>query len=596
MKRIVTAIFAVLIIGACIVAAIPFLVSSNTVRNGITSKIEALTGRKVSFQGNPSLSFSPFLGFEISDLELIDPSRGEADTPLLKVEKVKAQLDIIPMLSGKIVVTEYQFLRPRFELKTFSDGSKNWNFDKGRFKAAIQATIDNRDNQTNNALPETTIGDLEIINGILVYEDAIAGTSETVTSINGKFSWPNTNSDINVSGNGIWRGEGITTLSNIQNPIKILSGGESSAFVEIRSQPLRFKFDGQANMFADLFVKGDLTADTSSISRLAEVMSIDIGEFSSFENWSTVGKFESTANSTILSDATFNIGESQATGVVRVSTDELGKSKLDGTLAFENIDLADYFSSPGLTNSKNIKPNFIDGLNVDLRVSSQSITVGQINLDKVAAAINIDTEGWTFDIGDASAFNGKLVAKLGERISEDKRQAFLDISASDMDAESIGSLIGKKLVGINGKTSFVANVRTNKLADGFFNSGLNGAFTGNFSSGEINGINLPTLMSQKTEENQLKIDGFDESASTNFKEMKIKLFLNNGIAAVSQSTIQTTNDMKIQAIGDLNLYDGSLDLQFQEIGNDGPKENRLIIKGSTMKPSVMLQNGPAHVN
>ncbi len=596
MKRIVTAIVAVLIIGAGVLAAIPFVVSSNTVRTGITSKIEAFTGRKVTFQGNPSLSFNPFLGFEISDLVLVDLSRGEADTPLLRVEKVKAQLDIIPLLSGKIEVTEYQFLRPRFELKTFTDGSKNWEFDKGGFNEAIQATITNRANQTDDLLPETKIGGLEIINGIMIYDDEIAGTSETVTSINGKFLWPNTNSDINISGNGIWRGEGITTLSNLKDPIKILSGGESQAFVEINSQPLKFKFDGQANMFADLFVKGDLAANTPSISRLAEVLKFDIGEFSSFENWSAVGKFESTANSTVLSDATFNIGDSSASGVVRVSTDELGKSKLDGTLAFEEIDLADYFNSTGLTNSNKNKPNLINGLNVDLRISSQSINIGQINLDNVAAAINIDNEGWILDIGDASAFNEKMVAKLGERISENKQQAFLDISASDVDAENIAGLFGKKLVGISGKTSFIANVRTNKLTDGFINSGLNGTFTGDFNSGDITGVNLPKLMTQKTEEGQLEIDGFDETTSTSFDEMKIKLFLNNGIAAVTQSTIQTTNNMSLQAIGDINLYEGSLDLQFQEIGEDGPKENRLIINGSTINPSVTLQSGPTSVN
>ena len=596
MKRFITAIVAVVIFVAGLVAAIPFVVSSDTVRNGITARIEALTGRKVTFQGNPSLSFSPFLGFEISDLELVDPDRGGTDIPLLKVEKVKAQLDLLPVLAGKIAISEYQFLRPKFGLRTYSDGSENWKFDRGGFNRVIQATIDNRENQTEINLPETEIGNLEIIDGILVYEDEIAGTSETVTSINGKFSWPNTNTDINLAGNGIWRGEGITTVSVIKNPINILSGGESPISVELNSQPLKFNFVGQANMLADLFVKGDLAADTPSISRLAEVLEIDIGEFSSFENWSTVGKFESTANSTVISEATFNLGDSKANGVVRVSTDELGQSKLDGTLAFESIDLANYAGSLGLTDSQNINPSLIDGLNVDLRVSSQSINLGDINLDKVAAAINIDAEGWTFDIGDASAFNGKLVAKLGERISEDKRQAFLDISASKMDAESISNLIDNKLLGINGKTSFVANIRTNKIEDGLLNSGLNGTFSGNFSTGELVGIDLPALITQQTEETQLELEGFNKTARTRFQDMKVKLFLNNGIAAVSQTTIQTINNLKLQVNGDVNLYEGKMDLQLQEISDEGPKESRLLINGTTNKPSVILQNGPAPVN
>lgn len=596
MKRIITGIFAILIIMACLVAAIPFLVSSETVRNGITFRIEELTGRKVTFQGDPSLSFSPFLGFEISDLELVDPSRNEGDTPLLKVEKVKAQLNLLPALIGKIEITDYHFLRPRFLLKTYSDGIENWSFTDGGFRKTIQAATNNRANQVTNTLDEISVGDLVIKNGILVYEDEIAGTSETITSINGKFSWPDTNSEIDISGNGIWRGEGVTINSIIENPVEILSGGESPVFVELNSQPLTFNFNGQANMLANLFVKGAFTAQTPSINRLAEIMETDIGGFTNFGQWSATGEIEATADNASLSEATFTIGNSKATGVIKISKNEVGQSKLDGTLAFETIDLASYLISTELANAKRTQPNLIDDLNVDLRISSQSINLGMIALDRVAAAIIIDNEGWTFDIGDASAFNGKLTAKLGERLKGDKQQAFLDISASQMDAGSITNLIDKKLIGINGKTSFVASIRTNNLKDGLLNSGLNGSFTGNFNSGEIIGVDLPSLLKKKADEPGVQIKGFDEDAITSFQKMKIKLFLNNGIAAVSKSIIQTVDNLKVQVIGDVNLHEGKLDLQLQELTENGPKENRLFIEGTTLEPLITLKSGPTHIN
>ena len=595
MKRIITGTCVVLVIIAALLAAVPFLVSSETVRNGITAKIEKLTGRKVSFQGNPSLSFSPFLGFEISDLELIDPLRPQDAIPLLKVEKVKAQINLLPALTGNVEITEYQFLRPRFFFKTYSDGTENWSFEKGAFDDALKVASNNRTNQTDTAIPTITIGDLVIKDGIFVYEDAIAGTNKTITSLNGKISWYDTQSELDISGNGIWQGEGITANATIEEPIKILSGGESPTFVELNSQPLSFTFDGLANMLASLFVKGDLNAKSPSISRLLEVFEIDLGGLNNSEDWNVTGVLEATANSTNLSDATFAIGENTATGVIRLSSNELGKLKLDGTLAFEELDLVNSFNSLGFTNDQKTQPQLIKGLKIDLRVSSQTINVGTITLDKVAAALIADNEGWTFDIGDASAFNGKLVAKLGKRLANDKQQAFVDISASNMDSESISNLVDSKLISITGKTSFTTSLRTNKLNDGILSTGLNGTFTGDFSSGTLAGINLLEILAAQNQETAGKVAKFIPQATTPFQTMKVKLFLNNGIAAVSQSTL-VAGEKTAQAIGDINFNESKLNLQLQELTQEGPRAERFLLQGTFLEPTITLKAGPHSIN
>ena len=595
MKRLVKGtLFVLLLIAACL-AAIPFLVSSQTVRNGITAKIEEVTGSKVTFQGDPSLSFSPFLGFEISDLELASPENSDDQTALLKVEKVKAQINLLPALSGNVEITEYQFLRPRFFLKTDENGKSNWKFSKGKFRNAIEAAFENRTNQTTKGLPDLTVGNLLITDGILLYQDTLSNTEETITGMNGMLSWPQADKELDLSGNGIWRGEGITTNLNIANPIEIFSGGESNVTLDLNSQPISFTFDGMANMFSNLFVKGELEANSPSIKRLAEVLKIDLGDFTSSDPWSAQGKLEATSNNTNLSEASFSIGEDSATGVIRLSSNELQKSKLDGTLAFEQIDLVNYFNALGAKPDKIINPTLVKDLNIDLRVSSESINIGTITLDRVAAAIIVDEQGWTFDIGDANAFDGKLIAKLGERIDEDKRQAFLELSATDMDAQSISNLFASKVFGISGRTSFAANVRTNKLSEGMLNSGINGTFSGEFKEGQIKGIDLTDLITKTANELAKEPFALRENASTSYQQMNAKLFLNNGIATLSQTNLETQT-AKIQAIGDINLYQQTLDIQLQEIAEDKPKPYRYLFKGSVFKPVVTFQDDQNLIN
>ncbi len=595
MKRLVKGtLFVLLLIAACL-AAIPFLVSSQTVRNGITAKIEEVTGSKVTFQGDPSLSFSPFLGFEISDLELASPENSDDQTPLLKVEKVKAQINLLPALSGNVEITEYQFLRPRFFLKTDENGKSNWKFSKGKFHNAIEAAFENRTNQTTKGLPDLTVGNLLITDGILSHQDTLSNTEETITGMNGMLSWPQAEKALDLSGNGIWRGEGITTNLNIANPIEIFSGGESIVTLNLNSQPISFTFDGMANMFSNLFVKGELEANSPSINRLAEVLKIDLGDFTSSDPWSAQGILEATSNNTNLSEASFSIGQDSATGVIRLSSNGSEKSKLDGTLAFEQIDLVNYFNALGANPDKIINPTLVKDLNIDLRVSSESINIGTITLDRVAAAIIVDEQGWTFDIGDAYAFDGKLIAKLGERINEDKRQAFLELSATDMDAQSISSLFASKQFGISGRTSFTANVRTNKLSEGLLNSGINGTFSGEFKEGQIKGIYLTDLITKTANDFAKELFALSESASTSYQQMNVKLFLNNGIATLSQTNLETQT-AKIQAIGDINLYQQTLDIQLQEIAEDKPKPYRYLFKGSVFKPTLTFQDGQNLIN
>jgi AsmA protein len=369
-----------------------------------------------------------------------------------------------------------------------------------------------------------------------------------------------------------------------------MSGGESRIEAQLNSQPLTFTFNGNANMLADLFVQGEFEANTPSINRLANILKFDIGRISSSETWSVNGLLEATANNTNISEASFSIGENTATGVIRLSTDEIGKSRLDGTLAFENIDLVNYFNSLGLAESPIGDRPLKNNLEVDLRISSQTLNIAKVEMERVAAAVIIDSEGWTFDIGDASALEGKLIAKIGTRLSSDKQQSFLELKATDIDSESLTELVGEQLVSISGKSNFTVNVRTNQLQEGWINQGLNGTLEAEFKGGNLNGIDLNSLFTADETIDKSNIKAFSEDATTAFDTLNMKVFLNNGIASLSQTALQT-GELKLQLIGDINLNKAIMDLQLQEVTEEGPKPERFLIKGSVASPSISLREG-----
>ncbi|MFK7902008.1 MAG: AsmA family protein, partial [Nitratireductor sp.] len=94
------AVLAMLLIGTMI--SLPFVVSSETVRNGIITTIQDLTGRTVSFSGDPAVTTNPFLGIEITNLIVEDEKSGDSTIPLFNVERMQAKLDLLPALIGNV--------------------------------------------------------------------------------------------------------------------------------------------------------------------------------------------------------------------------------------------------------------------------------------------------------------------------------------------------------------------------------------------------------------------------------------------------------------------------------------------------------------
>jgi len=588
MKRLVSIILigAVMLVGIALMT--PFFIKKETIRNQITNQLEALTGRDVTFQGEPSVSLNPFLGVEISNLVINDPlADGEKGT-LLSVEKVNAKLDFLKILTGKLEIADYTLLRPKLSLKIYSDGSRNWSLNNSALKQAIDNVINGNEFKTSGSMQ---LGMLTIQDGVIEFSNETHSGAETVSAINGTLDWADANRFALFAGNAIWRGEGVTTNISINSPLQLLSGGETALSIKLGSQPFSFEFNGQANMFADLFVKGDFTANTPSINRFASLLDIDPGNLNNVENWNASGQLEATSRNISLSEARVSIGKNNASGVLRLAKNELEKYRLDGTLAFENIDLNDVVLAD-LANGSNSLPIFpVQDLNVDLRISSPSVSIGSVGLEAVAASILVDNQSWILDIGNASAFEGTVIAKFGERVDESKRQAFLELTAANVNLSGINSLLWQTPVTINGRSSLKINARSNTLADGILSSGLNGALEGSITNGQISGVNMQALLAQEDGTELIIENSFNDTAATDFDTMDFKIFMNNGVAAVSRAELINGTD-NIQIIGDANLINGELDLQIQKKTEEGPAPKRLFVSGTLSSPNVSMKEGP----
>ncbi len=587
MKRIVGAILAMLILIGGFITAMPFLVSSETVRQRIVTKLEEITGREVSFQGDPTVSFSPFLGIELPNLLLSDPKASPGEPSLVSVERVQTQLDLLPALMGDIVITRYRLIRPSISLKVYGDGFENWNFDQGLLRKAVES---NRDETTEPV--HARLGTFEIEDGKIIYEDVISGIKEEITSANARFDWPDTGKPATLDGSAIWRGENVSFKGSANKAIQLLAGGSSDVTMDIETAPLVVKFSGEANMISDLFIRGRIIASSPSIDRLSTFVDINIGNPGLSGQWEIEGNVEGTTRTAKVTEARVKAANLSAGGVVSFTIDETDQAKIDGTLAFDTIDLSPLLATNATeenTVEENDKPGDVD---FDLRVSANRLIISGLELTSMAAAVTMKDGNWVFDIGHSEGFGGTLIAKLGERTENGKNHSFLEITARGIDAAEISALLPDKQLGLSGRADINANLRSRSHESGFGDKSLNGTVDANLKNGEITGIDLKNLLHSTPPEGNTDLPKqLETGGSSPFEELTIVSFVNHGVVSIAKSQIRN-GDLMIQLLGNINFIDNGLALRAQEINENGPMPDRLFIGGTMANPLVSVQNGP----
>ncbi len=589
MKRSIIVICILLAFVGLMVTALPLFVSSESVRTRILSQIQGLTGRTVAFRGNPTVSLNPFLGVEISDLVVADPLAGPNEPPLLSIERLKGRLNIFPAFLGRADIEEYKLLRPRLRLKVSADGTSNWVFQSGQLHDALEQTANEDSEDPSQPIEAVVLGNFEIEDGAIDYENEISGQTEMITNISGSLSWPSTTQLAHIAGSGVWRGEGIEAKFSVDNPLKLFSGNESGLVAEFNSTPLGFRFSGNANMLSDLYFAGRISATSPSLGRLSEILNLDIGYLGHLEELQAEGEISATAEAMKLTDAEVTLSGNAATGVIQIARDEVGIRKLNGTLAFGDIDASHFFFDNEHSGELGVSELMRD-IQLDLRVSANSLTAEGVTLNNLAAAITLQNNKLTFDIGDSEAFGGSVIARVGENSENEDRYVFLDVSARGIDAEKVGSLFPAGMVRISGTTDIDASLRSYGKTRAMLIRELNGEITTKFENGEIGGIDLLALLNSGSDGGSTT-QPLDGAGASEFQHMAIKMFINRGIASISKGLIEA-DEANVQLYGHADLFEGSLAVRAQKLIDQIPEEDRLFIGGSLKAPLVTLEPAP----
>jgi len=615
MKRFVYFIlFIVVLIGGAI-AALPFILSADIIREQVTAAVKSQTGRELIIEGDASLTVFPDIALKVGKASLSNTAEMGGGT-FAQMEEFKLGLELMPLLSGKMRVSGLSLTNPVVLLRRSKSGAVNWTLQAAQGQGQVQQ---NEGGSVALPLSDVSLGDIAINNGTLSFVDEQAGSQTTFEKINVNLNLPDLDSMLEAKGSVVWNKSLITGNFALKSPNSVLAGKTSQFSISLEADHLKSKFAGQMAVSKEgVSAEGDLSFSTPSLRKLAAWTGQPLPNGAGLQGFSVVGKMQATPARITLNEAVINLDGMKSEGNLAVS---LAGKRLDlqATLAVDAIDLDIYTagsakpaaparskkaaraqkpvtkpSAPAKWDTAKIDFSALGSLDADLRLSTGSISYQTVKIGKSALTLSLKDRLLTTNLTELQLYKGLSKGQIV--VNARKKTPAISIKTNISNVQALQFL--KDINGfdwIDGLANINLDVVTSGRSQSQLVQALKGKAGFSFANGAIRGINIAQMFRNLQ---NVKLSGWSrsETQQTDFSKLGASFVINKGRATTSDLAMigpfvrltgkgsvklpAQTLDFRLQPklVGSAQGQGGAIDL--------GGLNFPVIIKGAWSKPSI----------
>jgi uncharacterized protein involved in outer membrane biogenesis len=442
-------------------------------------------------------------------------------------------------------------VHPLIRLVRDEGGARNWAFDAGA--AALQLAF----------AGDVPLGDFELRDGTVIYEDRAGGETERLDSVNLSVDWTSVRQPLSVTGSGVWRGEQITFAGTAETPFSFMNRGASDVQARLDSAPIMLIFDGRADEYPSPRLTGALKMTTSSLRRFASWLGSPIGPGSTLGPASLFGTADFRGGVLSVDDAQLTLDGNGASGALKVVATT--KPDITGTLAFTSLNLTPYFV--GLVTAFRTADDWREiafdtdwfrDLGADVRLSAASVQLGELRSGDTAASVSLREARLEIGLARAAFNGGSLTGDLAILDHADTPGASFEaqLRATNFDLDQVAPVLGLP-AGVSGSAAVAVDV----AADGRDFVGLVRSLGGtaqfNLRNGAVPLFGLAEMAAAADgEAPQLAVDGLAAEPVTG---LRAGFSFSGGVGVLEYASIAAPT-FTADAAGWIGLLDGTLGL------------------------------------
>jgi AsmA protein len=585
LKRLGIGVAASIAIGVGAFALVPALIPADHVRDAVKAEIRMVTGLEPTLRGDAVVSLFPSARVSLGHVILGDERAGET---ALTAERLTAQLRLLPLLLGRIEISDVSLLRPRIAVTFDAQGRSNWS--------ALIETL-GRTLQPNAARADRLLSfsEIRVADGTVFVHDERRGISETLAGVGLSLAWPSISRSFGATGRFLWRNEPVDASLTFSDFFAALAGNRSGVKLRLTAAPMKFAFDGHLSHRPTVTIEGTMAADATSLRQalrwtgLRALPSGGLGRFALRSQARLAGA------TLALSGVNLELDGNSAEGVLSIGND--GRPLIQGTLAADALDLSPYLANwQPLTRDErewSAGPIGLDGFtgfDFDLRLSAARLVLGATKVGRTAIAANLRGGRMTLTVGESQAFGGVLKATMALARADGGIDLKAQFSFTDIDLETcLGELLAvRRLEGMGDLSVTVEASGTSVLA---LTRSMNGQADLTAKHGGLLGLNLEQLL-RRLERRPLSGAADFRSGRTPFDKLTIALKIADGTAFVDDVALEGSS-VRVAVGGSASIPTRDLDLKGiatlvnTKAGDAGTFDLPFVVQGRWEDPTVL---------
>ena len=197
------------LVGAVVLAI--NLVDLNDYKDRIENVARKQTGRELSIDGDLGVSYFPWLGITLGELQLAN-AEGFGDQPFAKIDGADVKVEVMPLLRRTVNVKTVQLHGLELDLQRAADGTTNWDDLAKRSSTVETETEDNTTAEVEGdpaSIAALAVGGVEVTEANVNWTDAQAGTNAKLSDFNLKTGRIELSNPFNVETNFSLSSSGI---------------------------------------------------------------------------------------------------------------------------------------------------------------------------------------------------------------------------------------------------------------------------------------------------------------------------------------------------------------------------------------------------
>lgn len=492
MRRLIITALVLAGIAAAAIIVTPVLVSSRLADLDIAHHVGAWTGEKVRVHGEPDVTLFPSLAVEVEGV-VISGLAGAGREPYATVPLVRASLNILPLLAGRVEVGTLTLVDPRIHFSRRQTGD--------------DATPTADSGIVRTVFDDVRIDEIVLRNGSITHD----GNGDPVTAVNLRFARLGESRAAALSGNFEWRGAMVELEAEADDVPAVFDGNGSTAMLRLAAAPASSATNDGAGPGGQN--AGGGAGSNQSLRLLVERLGIPIAPASTFGPLEITGTFGIDEKSLSLSGATVAMDGEEADGDVTARIGG-GGPILKGSLEFERLGFDTHLDRPlhtalGGLFAARPATGWLSRADVDLTVSAREIELGGRTLADASATLLSRDGRLAVTLTRASLAGGRATGQVGLEAGREGISAQL---SACLDEVSVAQLVGPvslagqvPLVGLQEPVRGTGSAALELSADGnsleSFTRSISGVVVGHVRDGSIGGIDVESTLERLVDGN-----------------------------------------------------------------------------------------------